>query len=358
MRLTYQRRLISEKTKGVSFKMLDLVMQLLTQSSVNLGKWVLRNLFTTLVDEEIKRDEVYRRTFRTPNASGGLSRQNAPLSIVLPGTAGSLSGGTVETGSIITFRQPNGLVPMTPGMSIGVATPGLPATLLLSHTTTHLTPTAEEEAGGDGKNLLQAGSGDRTSDYFSSNPNSHQSEASSESNKAPATPSEVPPGTTPASPTDDKEEKKKGLFGKNFKMTFPKNIKLGRSSTEAKPAAATEEKQEDMSDKSSEAGEKIFEDNLSGVIERIRQEYDEHARNDPDQPLSVGITPSLPNETPVLKPPPSTMVIIQEDNPESGGVADLYRGAINTLGKDVDIVEKVAPAWLGELLLKVSSARS
>ncbi len=313
---------------------------------------MLRNLFTTLVDEEIKRDEVYRRGFRP---IGGLNRQNAPLSIDLPGTAGFVSAGTVETGAITTPRQPNGLVPMTPGMSIGVATPGLPTALHSSHTAAHLTPTAEEEPGGDSKNLLQAGSGDRASDYFSSNPNSHQSEASSESNKAPATPSEVPSGATPASPTDDKEEKKKGIFGKNFKMTFPKNMKLGRGSNEAKPAAATEEKQEDMSDKSSEAGEKIFEDNLSGVIERIRQEYEEHARNNTDQPLSVGFTPSLPNETPVLKPPPSTLVIIQEDNPESGGVADLYRGAINTLGKDVDVVEKVAPAWLGELLLKVCS---
>jgi len=97
---------------------------------------------------------------------------------------------------------------------------------------------------------------------------------------------------------------------------------------------------------------KIFEDNLLGVIEKIRQDYEEHVRNDPDQPLSVGITPSLPVETPVLSLPPSTMVIIQEDNPESGGVADLYRGAINTLGKDVELVEKVAPIWLGELLLK------
>lgn len=314
----------------------------------------MRNLFTALVDEEIKRDEFYRRTFRAPTASGGFHRQNAPLSIILPGQVGSLSAGTIETGSITTPRQANGLVPMTPGMSIGVATPGLPTALHSSHTASHLTPTAEEEVGGgESKNHLQAGSGDRASDYFSSNPNSHQSEASSESNKAPPTPSEVLPGTTPASPADDKEEKKKGLFGKNFKMTFPKNMKLGRSPTDAKPAVAAEEKQEDMSDKSSETGEKVFEDNLSGVIEKLRQEYEEHARNNSDQSLSVGITPSLPNETPVLKPPPSTMVIIQEDNPESGGVADLYRGAINTLGKDVEVVEKVAPAWLGELLLKV-----
>ena len=200
----------------------------------------------------------------------------------------------------------------------------------------------------------QISSGDRSSDYFSSVPNSHQSEASSENNKAPATPGEGPPGMASTSPTDDKEEKKKGsLFGKNFKMTFPKNMKLGRTSTETKPAAASEEKAEDVSDKSSEPGEKIFEDNLVGVIEKIRHDYDEQGRARPDQPLSVGITPSLPNETPVLRPPADTLIIIQEDDPDSGGVADLYRENIGALGRDADVVEKVAPMWLGELLLKV-----
>jgi WD repeat-containing protein 48 len=200
----------------------------------------------------------------------------------------------------------------------------------------------------------QVNSGDRNSDYFSSIPNSHQSEASSEHNRAPATPGEGPPGISPTSPTDDKEEKKRGsLFGKNFKMTFPKNMKLGRTSTELKHATASEEKAEDVSDKSSEPGERIFEENLLGVIEKIRYEYEEQARVKPDQPITMGITPSLPNETPVLRLPPETLIIIQEDDPDSGGVADLYRESIGALGRDADVVEKVAPAWLGEVLLRV-----
>ena len=246
---------------------------------------------------------------------------------------------------------------MTPGLSIGIATPGVAANNPPSHSAGHLAPTAEEEAGmekGQNRAGLQISSGDRSSDYFSSIPNSHQSEASSENNKAPATPGEGPPGITPTSPTDDKEEKKKGsLFGKNFKMTFPKNMKLGRTSTETKPAAASEEKPEDVSDKSSEPGEKVFEDSLFGVIEKIRHEYEEQARTRPDQPLSMGITPSLPNETPILWPPSDTLIIIQEDDPDSGGVADLYRANIGALGRDADVVEKVAPMWLGDLLLKV-----
>ena len=246
---------------------------------------------------------------------------------------------------------------MTPGLSIGVATPGIPATNLPSQAAGHLTPTAEEEPGMEKRpnnTSQQTSSGDRSSDYFSSVPNSHQSEASSENNKAPATPVEGPPGITSASPAEDREEKKKGsLFGKNFKMTFPKNMKLGRTSIETKPAAASEEKPEDVSDKSSEPGEKVFEDNLLGVVEKIRYEYEEQMRTRPDQPLSMGIIPSLPNETPFLRSPPDTLIIIQEDDPDSGGVADLYRENIGALGRDADVVEKIAPMWLGELLLKV-----
>ena len=329
----------------------------LTLPQVNLGKWVLRNLFSALVDEEIRRDEIYRRSLLNSTTSGGLQRRNAPLSIALPTSPSSSSSRSFDTPSMVTPRPLNGVVPMTPGLAIVVATPGVPTNSLPSHTAGHLTPTAEEDAGMEKRQNSagqQISSGDRSSDYFSSVPNSHQSEASSENNKAPATPGEGPQGMTSTSPADDKEEKKKGsLFGKNFKMTFPKNMKLGRTSTETKPTAASEEKPEDVSDKSSEPGEKIFEDNLVGVIEKIRHDYEEQGRARPDQPLSAGITPSLPNETPVLRPPADTLIIIQEDDPDSGGVADLYRENIGALGRDADVVEKVAPMWLGELLLKV-----
>jgi hypothetical protein len=33
----------------------------------------------------------------------------------------------------------------------------------------------------------------------------------------------------------------------------------------------------------------------------------------------------------------------------------MYRGTVGSLGKDANLVEKVAPPWLGELLLKVKS---
>lgn len=196
------------------------------------------------------------------------------------------------------------------------------------------------------------------SDYFSRNSSANnQSEASSESNKVPETPGTGEnnnhlPLATPTSPT---EEKKKGLFGKKFSgMAFPK--KLARTSTEvAKTPALTQEEKSDTAShlSSSEKEEKVIEDNFFGVVQKIRQDYDEHLESKPGEPLPQGVTPSLPNETPMLNPPPHTTVIIQEDNPESGGLADQYRGEIGQLGAEADTLEKIAPMWLGELLLKV-----
>ena len=155
------------------------------------------------------------------------------------------------------------------------------------------------------------------------------------------------------SPVDgDKEEKSKEgttLFGKRFRMNFPK--KLGRTSVEVKPAVVDEKAEE--SDKSEEREEQIIEDNFYGVIQRIRYEYEEHPGDASSQGLPSRIYPSSRNETPLIKPPPHTTIIIQEDRPDSGGVTDIYRGTVSSVGQDADQIEKSGPMWLGDLLLRV-----
>ena len=253
---------------------------------------------------------------------------------------------------------------MTPGLAIGMATPSIATTSGAPQSaTTPAMATMMEETGMSLSRRTSKHSqgpttaGNHGNDYFSPSTNHGPSETSSESTRGavaiPTTPGE-PTSTlvSPTSPTDDKEDgKKKGLFGKKFGMTFPKT--LGRKSVEVKQIANAEEKTEVESDKSSDKEEKLIEDNFFGVIQKIRHEYDEQSEVAPEKSLVVGITPSLPNETPTLKPPPHTLIIIQEDNPESGGLADLYRGEVSQLDKEADIVEKIAPMWLGDLLLKV-----
>ena len=71
-----------------------------------------------------------------------------------------------------------------------------------------------------------------------------------------------------------------------------------------------------------------------------------------DLVLETSIMPSLPSETPVLKPPASTTILIQEDRPEAGGVADLFEGKVGKLKESIDRIEKFAPMWLGDVLLR------
>ena len=149
----------------------------------------------------------------------------------------------------------------------------------------------------------------------------------------------------------DKDEKTSSLlFGKKFRMNFPK--KLGRSSVEVKSAVVDEKSEE--SDKSEEKEDKPTQDNLLGTIQRIRYEYE---KQDVSHNIPTAITLSPLSETPLLHHPAYTTVLIQEESPDAGGTADLYRGTVGSVGADVDLIERYAPTWLGDLLLRVCCFR-
>ncbi|EOD45508.1 wd repeat protein [Neofusicoccum parvum] len=242
---------------------------------INLGKWILRYLFANLIDEEIKRDEVFRQQALLEKKQ----QRKSPGTIEIPES--NMNGwkeGSAPS-SATTLRASNGfhLPVTTPGLAIGVATPS----------------NSQPRKSNDGQ---------------------------------------------PQSPTDgEKDNSKEGtMFGRKFKMSFGGMKKLGRTQT---PDAANKssmetpvETPEDSDSRSSKTEDRVIEDNLLGVIQTIRHR--------------------LANETPVLKPPVGTSILIQEDRPDSGGVADLFEGTVASLGQQADLVEKVAPKWLGEVLLK------
>ncbi|EEH49498.2 uncharacterized protein PADG_05577 [Paracoccidioides brasiliensis Pb18] len=306
---------------------------------INLGKWILRHLFAGLIEEEIKRDREYRRTLeeRSKEATG-TSRLNAPDSI---DAQRILNQSVAEAGPSGAVRpSSNGmLAPITPGLSIGFATPG----------------------GGQSAFSDSLGSGPLTStptahvkdqsDYFAPSTNTHTVDSPDPNAKTPGSAEDESQSQFGTSLADTEKEDKPGKrsgsrFGKKFQMSFPK--KLGRTSTETKPII--EEKAEE-SDKSSEK-EKVFDENLKGVIEKIRFEYEEYLNEHPGRPLETRIKPSAENETPTLTLPANTAILIQEEHPESAVPADLYRGTVGTAGEDADELEKAAPKWLGEFLLR------
>ncbi|KAL5389641.1 hypothetical protein PMIN06_004762 [Paraphaeosphaeria minitans] len=321
---------------------------------INLGKWVMRYLFANLVDEEIKRDAAFREALLANVAS----RSNPPSSIQLPDS--NLNGwkdASPGPTSGSTIRPQNGfhLPPTTPGMHIGQATPGIPPLSAGkgSHLNHLLTPTTEESSQLE-KTATQRSSTHNQSDYFSRTPTTNgNGNGNGNGNKKENSSTEGSEETAPQSPAEDiqTQKKSKGLFGKKFGMSLTmKKFATSSEKPEAPKPAAADEKSEDSDSHSNKTDEKVVEDSFFGALQKIRQTYEEQS-NQGTQKLETQIAPSLPNETPVLKPPANTTILIQEDRPDSGGVADLFEGKVGSLGQQADLIEKCAPVWLADVLL-------
>lgn len=342
---------------------------------INLGKWVLRYLFDNLIDEEIKRDEVYRKQLLESKRQS-VERSNPPSSITMPSNnIQSWNDAASGPASATTLRPTNGHhVPMqTPGFAIGVATPGA-----LHTTTTHqntLTPVGE-----DGSHpATTSPSHTRTSsdhaggDYFSSQPNSGPAiTPGGNTNGQIISSTDPPPAPDTQSPAAEKteshekgdEKKKKGMFGskKLGGMGFGlKSLKKEKTNDATAKPAIMETPSEDSDSRSSKTEDRIIEDNFLGAIQRMHLGYEEQLAHPapvkegeapPELRLDSGINPSLPSDTPVLKPPPNTTILIQEDRVDSGGVADLFEGSVGNLAGSADLIEKVAPMWLADCLLR------
>ncbi|KAK2867983.1 hypothetical protein FQN49_003273 [Arthroderma sp. PD_2] len=309
---------------------------------INFGKWILRYLFNGIVKEEVERDEKYRKSLKLQADEQGIDNAQPSDAAVIPTIATPSSPGRAAHPSSPGLRATNGSRSvMTPGLSIGIGTPSI------------LSPFPELQNSNPGPSVNETTAGKDvvgSPDYFS-NPTKRPSTDSPDTAVKPRSSADEqsPPTATLTTPSEpEKEEKSKrgaSLFGKKFQMTFPKKAK---SSNETKPIV--EEKAEE-SDKSSEK-ERSFDDNFHGVIDRIHADYDGYLAANPTKHLETLITPTPENEAPVLNIPPHTGILIQEENPDSAVAADLYRGTVGTVGQDIDIFEKAAPAWLADLLLR------
>lgn len=314
---------------------------------VNLGKWILRYLFAGLIDEEIKRDEAHRATINEPALKrAAVAREAPPMSIAIPPMPQwEQSESAINTPKAGGINHP----PVTPGLGIGVATPGpfrdatTPATPGEKRTSQVSRPSVEKD------------------DYFSNAISAVDTGVA----KAPVTPAEPPTPAvdkepkTPADGAKDKDKDKdngksptSAFTKKKFRMNMSFGTKKpGRSasSTAAEKPAVVDEKTEEQQSESSSHHEKEVDDCFLGAVQKIRHEYEKELSENPDKPAETRVIPSLPNDTPVLRIPPRTMVILQEET--SGGSAELYRGTVEKLGRDTDIIEQKGPLWLGEVLL-------
>jgi len=239
-------------------------------------------------------------------------------------------------------------VPQTPALQIGLATPGpfmTPSMMLPNHTGN------SSDGSVTGRSSFQATrvSGE-PKDYF----NSTGSGVTRSSQDIPETPSAETPSAEGQS-----------LFGK-FRQSLKKGARSMSTDSRIPPtptAAKTpilpenDSSSTHSSNKDKDDPNHVSEEILAGILQRQRQLYESHLNAfDKKEMLKSAITPSLPTETPILRPPGNTMVIIQDDKPDSGGASDLYRGTVASCGKDAEILERVVPAWLGDLLLYVRAS--
>ncbi|CAG9956173.1 unnamed protein product [Clonostachys rosea f. rosea IK726] len=312
---------------------------------ISLGKWILRYLFANLIDAEIKQDEEYRRALDEGNETKRIAtRANAPTSIEIPRPNLQL-----DTSDKVSTPRATGahLVPTTPGLAIGLATPA-PLTSLPNVpegvVSTPLSPLEKRQS--------HASRQSTDNDYFTSTIGPADGGAKPAVTTPAATPAaETPDPKTPAEGPKGKdkavENGKSTPFGK-FRMFGSKKLNRSASQTAPEKPAIVDEKAEES--ESSSNHEKEVDDSFYGVIQKIRNDYDRQATEQPDKPVETGVTPSLPADTPVLKLPPNTKVIIQEET--SGGSANIYQGTVETVGNDAETIEQKAPMWLGHLLLQ------
>lgn len=358
---------------------LDEELEFREDQRINLGRWVLRYLFSNLITEEMRRDQAFRKQLVAAQEDKKMQREHAPKNIKLP--QAQMNGwhhdeSNAGAPSATTPRAANGSVkPNTPGLLIGLATtPGqinIASPVKGNAGPNALTGTAEDS---QAVTSQPRDSSDRTSnDYFnsSSQPGNNTDSTSSES-------AVTEEATTPsAEGMKDTPTKEAGLFGKKFSMrgmSFGSMKKIGRTqaSDKDKPPAVEEKDEGAESDSRSSktSNSRNVDDNLMGTIQKIRYSYEDsiqsqlqsHQAHENGLPVAApsaidvpsAIAPSLPTETPVLKPPLNTTILIQEDRPEAGGVADLFEGSVGSLGQPeiCDLVEKAAPMWLGEVLLR------
>lgn len=311
-------------------------------------------MFANLIDEEIKRDEDHRHKLNEGVESRQAAfRANAPTSIAMPQRIVT----DFESTDTVTTPRANGnqLNPMTPGFGIGLATP---ATAFSSHgdgfTSSPMSPSEKR------KSATSPRPTDKD-DYFTSSigpADSGQKPAGTPATPAPDAAADAKAEAPGEKGKDkDKDKDKAGdsakspttAFGKKFRMSFGTK-KLGRSASQTAPEkpAVVDEKAEES--ESSSNHEKEVDDSFLGVIQKMHQDYERSLAENPRKTVETRITPSLPNETPVLKLPPTTKVIIQEET--SGGSANIYQGTVESVGRDADAIEEKGPMWLGSLLLQ------
>lgn len=296
---------------------------------MNLGELVLRNLFTGLLEEEMKRDSLFRKQltdrFFQNSELNSIAYSTDEVSLLKSATNSetfdSICASTDMTS--ISLQTSANITPLASSSNLfkGVA---------LAEINTHsLGPDPDSQFG---SSMSNSGS--------MQNLDIQKSEIQANSVPGPHNPSR-------ASPISSRFLEKIKYLGRVGRR------KNSRSSSEREHSASlndtmsesqfTDITRLDVSEVAQKEEKYAKCKALGDVISGIRQDY-----NGQTYKSALNVRKDLPQ----VQIPSKTTIIISEELRTAGDVRDIYRGTVQSAEGDADELELVAPAWLGYVLFQ------
>ncbi|CAO3591395.1 unnamed protein product [Absidia cylindrospora] len=299
---------------------------------VNLGKWLLINLFSPFVTAELLQQ---KGNSTTEQDNDNDTKSTAPqkrknLQVVTPRFEPPESTTTAATTTSTTPSiQPERVSRSAPPLP----TPALKIPLTAMTTDTSSSPfhhlTTEDHTSSFSGPMTAPPTTGRSFDYFAS---SHYSPTNSQSSVQPPLPAAVA-SSSPASPGNTN-------FMHRLKNLSIKATRKGSHSSDTKSEGYTTE-EEKATSVNGDANDK------TGLTATTTTKEDQTNHGDD----GTSYTPPTITDFPPLTIPSSTPIIIAEESAEASTGMDLYRGEASCVGDDHALILEAAPSWLLSFLL-------
>lgn len=306
---------------------------------MNLGKWVLVNLFHNFIDKELEHQEEGLIRF-------GDDQPDRPDSI----KSRSLQP-TQEEKVEAPPAVPTVNIPLPNATDDG---PKLPLTAVTTNVDqSPYLPSSPQAAQFNGPFTAPIATSSQ-SDYFSG---AHYSPVRRESSVQLPQAAALP--TSPTSPTGNNfMHRLKNLSVKAKLSRVPTNEE---KSSEPFPSLSTsttiqssgDEQQQQSLAAASVAAAAIAEKAAAEKAAADAKAAEDMKLKEIEESKSESYSPPHLEDFPPLKIPSSTMIIVAEESAEASTGMDLYRGTVGSSGEDADTIIDVAPAWLLSYLLYV-----
>ncbi|GAN06004.1 WD domain-containing protein [Mucor ambiguus] len=315
---------------------------------LNLGKWVIANLFEKFIEQELQNES-------EGNVRYGDDQPDRPESVKsrtvqTPGEEKSAPEPAVPSVPAISIPPP---APLVPNMSMDEPKfPRLAVTNNAADQSPFLpsSPQAAQFAGP----FTAPPSSNPQSDYFSG---AHHTPVRRESSVQLPPPAALP--TSPTSPTSGNfMNRLKSLSVKAKLSRVPTNELPGNEllaptlSTTSISASTTPTEETTQPQQPQQPSPQAQDATLNGSSGEAKSVEDSNSKlKDIEESKSESYTPPHLEDFPPLEIPSSTMILVAEESAEASTGIDLYRGTVGSVGEDAGTIIDVAPSWLLSYLL-------